>query len=428
MACKVKVNRHGFLAFRLYWDGKESWEGTEWKDTPKNRTRAEARAVLISEQIDNGTFDYLKWFPEGNRAKLFKPKVNQQKENRPITIREFYDAWIEKKKPPFVRKSLERDYRQAFNRNILPFMGETQLDRVDFETLENLRLHLVEERKLSLKTARNIIDGALRPMLRDAARKVTRNPFNDIPRNWWPRLRKKEPDPFTENERDRILNFYKNKRPYWAYAFVYFRFYTGTRPSEAAALKWGNIDLTNGKATIAWSRTLGEENAPKTEASARTFSLLPNVVDLLKAILPLHVSAEDYVFTDDKGKPIDQNEFGRKFGNVLRVLEMRPRRFYNTRHTYISVALTLGCNQKWIAEQTGTSIAMIQQNYGKYIRDDGDALLRAYVADTLSKSQTNQEDECEDETETFTETFSGETVMYTRNMVVPTGIEPVLPT
>jgi hypothetical protein len=41
--------------------------------------------------------------------------------------------------------------------------------------------------------------------------------------------------------------------------------------------------------------------------------------------------------------------------------------------------LTLGSNQKWIAEQTGASIAMIQEHYGKYICDDGDALLRAYV-------------------------------------------------
>jgi len=39
------------------------------------------------------------------------------------------------------------------------------------------------------------------------------------------------------------------------------------------------------------------------------------------------------------------------------------------------VALTLGCNPKWIAEQNGTS-----SNYGKYIRQGGDALLREYVA------------------------------------------------
>lgn len=54
------------------------------------------------------------------------------------------------------------------------------------------------------------------------------------------------------------------------------------------------------------------------------------------------------------------------------------RPFYNARHTFISVALTLGCNQKWLAEQTGISIAMLQQSYGEFIRDDGDALLKLY--------------------------------------------------
>jgi integrase len=65
---------------------------------------------------------------------------------------------------------------------------------------------------------------------------------------------------------------------------------------------WGRVDLLNGKATIVLSRTLGEENAPKTGASTRTVALLPNVVELLKTLLPLHVTAEDYVFTDEQGK------------------------------------------------------------------------------------------------------------------------------
>lgn len=47
-----------YLAFRLYWDGNESWEGTDWKDTPKNRARAEAMSVIISDHMENGTFDY----------------------------------------------------------------------------------------------------------------------------------------------------------------------------------------------------------------------------------------------------------------------------------------------------------------------------------------------------------------------------------
>ena len=69
-------------------------------------------------------------------------------------------------------------------------------------------------------------------------------------------------------------------------------------------------------------------------------------IELLKTLLLLRIGPETYVFTDGSGQSIDQSEFARGFQGALRVLEIRPRRFYNTRHTYISVALTLGCNQK----------------------------------------------------------------------------------
>ncbi len=427
MACKVKVNRHGFLAFRIYNQGREYWQGTGWRDTPKNRVKAEGKALEMSDEIKAGTFSYLRWFPSGNHAAEFKPTpvVVAPKTQ---TVREFYNEWIVKKKPPFVRLSLERDYRQAFERIINPFIGDIGLNDLSVDSLENLRFHIVQERKLSLKTARNIIDGSLRAMVRDAGRRIERNPFNDLPNNWWPRLPQREPDPFSEAERDSILNFYCNNRPRWAYGFVYFRFWTGTRPSEATALKWGSVDLGSGKATVSLSRHLGEENATKTRASRRTVALLPNVVELLKTLLPLRVTANAYVFTDGEGKPVDQSEFARGFQAVLRVLKLRPRPFYNLRHTFISVALTIGCNQKWIAEQTGTSIAMIQNHYGRYVRDDGDALLRAYVdqptVDVVEQPTVEQPKPAQ--TETQTETFSTSASNYVDRLASPTGFEPVL--
>jgi integrase len=422
MACKVKANRHGFLAFRFYWNGQEFWQGTDWRDTLNNRKKAEGKAQEITEEIKARTFDYLKWFPNGNKAHLFRPKKNAPElVLKPQTVKQRYDAWIESKRPPFVRRSLERDYRQAFKKHIIPFMGDLELTAVTAETLESFRLYLVEDCRVKLKTARNVIDGPLRAFFRDSRRYLETNPFNDLSDKWWPRPVKAEPDPFSELERDAILRFYRAKRPFKDYALVYFRFYTGTRPSEAVALKWGRVDLHSGKATINSSRTFGEDNAPKTEASARTITLLPNVLDVVKSLLPLHLDAEDYVFTDFEGKPVDQNEFGRKFTSVLRVLKIRPRRFYNTRHTYVSVALTLGCNPKWIAEQTGTSLIMIQQNYGKYIRDDGDALLRRYVATAQTLPETVLDDP---ETETFSGTFFAENANYANRLVVPTGIEP----
>ena len=51
-----------------------------------------------------------------------------------------------------MRRSLERDYRQAFNHHIIPYMGKTELDGINVDTLENFRIYLVEERKLTSKT------------------------------------------------------------------------------------------------------------------------------------------------------------------------------------------------------------------------------------------------------------------------------------
>jgi len=57
-------------------------------------------------------------------------------------------------------------------------------------------------------------------------------------------------------------------------------------------------------------------------------------------------------------------------------------------------------------------VMMIENRYGKYIRDDGDAPLRA-----LFKGKT----------ETFTETFGRESGKLGISLVVPTGIEPATP-
>jgi hypothetical protein len=93
-----------------------------------------------------------------------------------------------KEKALLFRVSAERNYRQDFQSYILPFMGDTELNDVSVDTLEKFRIHLVNERRLALKTARNIIDGSFRAMLRDAGRRIDRNLFKDLPNNWWPPL------------------------------------------------------------------------------------------------------------------------------------------------------------------------------------------------------------------------------------------------
>jgi len=79
-----------------------------------------------------------------------------------------------------------------------------------------LRVELLR-RGLSVKTARNIIDSSFRALYRDARAEIEelkgRDPFIDIQ---WPKAQRAKPDPFTAQERDKIV-------AHWARAdFFYF--------------------------------------------------------------------------------------------------------------------------------------------------------------------------------------------------------------
>jgi len=45
------------------------------------------------------------------------------------------------------------------------------------------------------------------------------------------------------------------------------------------------------------------------------------------------------------------------------------------RHPSISIGLSTGVNIKWLAEYCGTSVAITEKHYAKYIRDDVDKQL-----------------------------------------------------
>lgn len=114
MGVKVKRNKKsGKLAFRIFWNVSEWLELGDNRPArpPENRKLVEAQALLIDNEIKRGKFDYLKWFPFGNQSDYFAGR----REKTPESAQEYFDRWIEDKKPPFVRKSSERDYRQHWD-------------------------------------------------------------------------------------------------------------------------------------------------------------------------------------------------------------------------------------------------------------------------------------------------------------------------
>jgi len=381
MGCSIRSNRHGYLAFRLYFDGVESHEGTKLRDTPQNRDKVAARARVIAQEIRDGTFDYLRWFPAGNLASRFEPSSPLSASGLSGTVRSFFREWASRESGGRIVSAKWRLNRESYIRShVLPHLGRVRLDELGPTHLTDLHSTL-RLKKLASGTIDRVIHSALRGMLRDAQLRGYR--VSDLTSLFDRRFVRTleqgrdttDIDPFTEEERDLILGWFGSERPHF-HAFVYFRFWTGTRPSEAIALRWGDVDLPNRRVKIRRSRVHGQDGQTKTGRSKRDVLIDAALGSILRSHRPHRAATDGFVFTTSSGEPIrEDNFYRREWLPALRAAGVRPRPFYNTRHTYITTLLEAAAKPLFVCRQTGTSLAMIERHYGKS-RTDADELDR----------------------------------------------------
>jgi integrase len=374
MACIVKQRSNGRLFFRLFWDGYRSWEGTGIRATDKGadkvRRKMENKAEVMSQEMAEGRFDYLRWFPQGAKAHLFTAPGAVTTAPKTVLTAYVEGTWLPQKEP-LVRKWAAITYRKHWRKHIKPAFGARPLTAITTAALRDFRTALTAPeprgKGLKVKTARDIIDATFRAIYRDARKVdkiVTGDPFADLD---WPRKVVPKPDPYTAEERDLLLKFFWQRKRH-QYAFVYVLFFVGLRTAEAIGLRWGKVDLRRGHLTIDVSRTLGEDNAPKTAKSQRTIPLRSDVVAVLRELRPLHVTEHSFVFTTEHGTPLNEERFVESHWRpALRATGIRPRKFYATRATFITQTLEAGTSTKKVADYCGTSVSMIEQHYADWM-------------------------------------------------------------
>jgi integrase len=129
------------------------------------------------------------------------------------------------------------------------------------------------------------------------------------------REEKADIDPLAPHEIDLFLS----ACPTWWRPFFTVSFWTGTRPGELAALKWGDIDWRANKFRIRARRYRGEESTPKTRSSTRDVDMFPSTIEAFKTQRSQQAAAQlkqgqakpesgkDYVFTGPEGGFVNFN-------------------------------------------------------------------------------------------------------------------------
>lgn len=136
---------------------------------------------------------------------------------------------------------------------------------------------------------------------------------------------------------------------------------TGLRPSEAAGLRWSDVDLVGRRLHVQRTASkidgVWKFNPPKTAKGRRQIDLPDGLVSLLADQL----RDGDIVFTNFSGEPYSQRTLvEHHFKPALKRAELPvDLRLYDLRHTHSSPLLLAGVHPKVVSERLGHSTVQI---------------------------------------------------------------------
>ena len=185
------------------------------------------------------------------------------------------------------------------------------------------------------------------------------------------KFQEEEPDPFTESEMAKLLEWIKeNASDIMLYWYFEVAFWTGARPSEMIALLWSDVDLEKGTMSITKGRVRGIlQNKTKTSKS-RLVYLNNNALSAFKNTRALN-RGNEYVFVKADGQHWNHESNMRSvMRSATQATYIRHRTAYNTRHTYATILLMNGINPAFAANQLGHSLLMFTKIYSRWIHGE----------------------------------------------------------
>ena len=381
----------GKLYFDFRYQGQRCREQTLLESTPENIRKMQAMLKRIDAEITLGTFDYSRYFPTSPWAKRFQQagSVTMQgtettnENNDTPTVEDFTKDWFEENQIRW-KRSYRYMIRSTLDGHLLPVFGQKKVSSITKGEVLKFRSTLAKVsngNKEGLSPDRiNHIMTPLRMILADAAdRHNFTTPFIGIKPLKVPRT---EVDPFSLDEVRQFLA--KVRADFRDYYIV--RFFTGMRTSEIDGLKWSNVDFERRQILIRETVVMGEEDTTKTDSSRRFIEMSKPVYEALLSHHKVTGAKEGFVFCTRTGEPMNySNVTNRIWYPTLRLLGLKKRRPYQTRHTTATLWLASGENPEWIARQMGHSTTkMLFTIYSRYVpnitRQDGSAFNRLITA------------------------------------------------
>jgi integrase len=175
---------------------------------------------------------------------------------------------------------------------------------------------------------------------------------------------------------------------------------TGLRRGEACGLRWSDLDLAAGTATIRWQIIqLGwatAEGPPKSDAGERVLALDAGTTAVLAAhrrrqhaerIAAGHARVDtDLVFTQPGGAPLHPARVTDQFTRLTRAAELPPIRLHDLRHGAATHALAAGVDIRIVQDMLGHSSSTITRDTYTSVVDEAKHTAAEALARILTRT------------------------------------------
>lgn len=342
---------------------------------------AQLRAAVLHD-IKTGTFDYAQRFPNSRQA----PNYSNTRDERLQTLLARYKPL----KALDITEETEARYAIALDICIEMLGGERLASIILPEDIQKLRGDLIATRATStvnhyLATLAGFLgwcesNGYCRKGLASACARFE--------------MTERDPDPLTKAELTALQD--KGCLHPMDRAAITLAVYTGLRPGELCALAREDINLERGMIHVRRSITAGGQFKLPKNGRARNVMLLPPAVEACQQLLAMqspveaqtvtvqlnrHESTEEVVtplispLVQARKKRVNiwfnPSSWNTKWSNIQRRAKIRPRRPYQTRHTYACWCLVARGNLAFIAKQMGhRDFTMLVKVYAAWMEDE----------------------------------------------------------
>ena len=384
-----------FVDFRYM--NKRCWETTNLTNTPANRRKLEKIIEKMEAEITLGIFSYVKYFPKSDKCDEMMALSDRKEciQSDTPSFKQFALLWFSEKEIEW-RDTYKRKIQEIIDMYLLPSFGTKPIHIIKKTDVLAFRSSLAKvtygKANKHLSAARiNSIMVPLGMILKEAAKCYKfDNPYDDIKS-----LKELKTDiqPFTLEEVWKFINGVRED--YRNYYLV--RFFTGMRTSEIDGLTWENIDFNRREIVIKQALVKGKMVPPKTQESYRAIQISPWVFDALKDQQAITYKRSEYVFCAHTGSPLDYNNINKQVWHpTLRLLGLKTRNAYQTRHTAATLWLAAGESPEWIASQMEHSTTkMLFNTYSRYVpnmtRQDGSAFEALVIRSQTAPASTSKE-------------------------------------